>query len=515
MTDNLNQQVAAQPQGAATERVQVAGPLAGVFATVAPEASSGVPEPASAKLSWDAAGEHMVYRATAGHLDVRDDTGRLTAKMFSLSYVALGANGASDPARPVTFAYNGGPGSASVAVNFGGIGPRRVATDGTAHLSAAAPVEDNPYTLLRQSDLVFLDAPGTGWSPLAADADPKKVFGVDGDADAFFRAICDWLERNGRWSSPVYLFGESYGTVRNAALMRLAGERGLKLTGVVMLSAIWDWAQTLPGEDLYYLGMMPTYAAAAQWFHKAGEGVDPDEWFDQAMAFSEDVLAPALLKGSRLPREREHEVAGQLAAFIGLPADFVEARHLRVTLDDVRGRLLAKEGKACGRLDMRFASDAPSYVQDSSEWFGAEDAADDAVDGAWTKAFRAFCRQTLGYRGPARYLTSNYESVGTKWGWSHQEPGVIEGDVAAPNMTIDIATALRRDPTVKLCVLGGRYDAATPWWNVIHDLSCQFLSADAWKRVELHRYGCGHMAYVDEPTLKAMYGDLAGFYARN
>lgn len=486
----------------------------GAFATVEADVSRTVPEPASARLVWQVGEDRMDYEATAAHLDVRDDTGRLLAKMFSLSYVAIGADGRPDRTRPVTFAYNGGPGSASVPINFGGIGPLRVATDGTNHLPASAPTEDNPYTLLRQSDLVFLDAPGTGWSPVAADADPKKIFGVDGDADAFCRAIADWLERNGRWSSPLYLFGESYGTTRNAVLMRLMGERGIKLTGVVMLSAIWDFAQVLPGEDLYYLGMMPTFAAAAQWFGRAGKGVDPDEWFDQAMDFTEDVLAPALLRGDRLSEDREREVAEALAGFIGLPAEYIRARHLRVSLEEVRRELLADEGRVPGRLDMRFASAAPSYVHSSSAWFAGEDAADDAVDGVWEKAFRAFCRERLGYHGPARYLSSNYDRVGTAWNWNHEEPGVDEGTVGSPNVAIDIAVALRRDPTVKLAVLGGRYDAATTWWNAVHDLSCQFLPQEVKQHVEWHRYGCGHMAYVDVPTLRAMSRDLATFYAK-
>ena len=166
--------------------------------------------------------------------------------MFTLSYVAVDAEGQPNAARPVTFAYNGGPGSASVPINFGGIGPRRVETDGTNHLAASAQVADNPHTLLKDSDLVFLDALGTGWSVVADDCDPTTVFSVDGDADAFARAIMDWLEKNHRWSSPIYLFGESYGTFRNAVLMRLLGEKSVKVTGVVMLSAIWDWVQTLP-----------------------------------------------------------------------------------------------------------------------------------------------------------------------------------------------------------------------------------------------------------------------------
>lgn len=486
----------------------------GVFATVEASVCRLVPEASSRRLTWRCGEERMDYEATAAHLDVRDDTGKLEAKMFSLSYVALDGEGRPDATRPVTFAYNGGPGSASVPINFGGIGPVRVETSGTDHLGAGTPVSDNPYTLLRQSDLVFLDAPGTGWSPLSQEADAKALFGVDGDADAFCRAVCEWLEANGRWSSPLYLFGESYGTTRNAVLMRIMGERGIKLTGVVMLSAIWDFAQTLPGNDLYYLGMMPTFAAAAQWYGKAGEDVGPDEWFDRAMDFSEDVLAPALLKGDRLSRDREREVARELSEYIGLPVEYIERRHLRVSLEEVRRELLADEGRSCGRLDMRFSSAAPAYVHSSSAWFAGEDAADDAVDGMWEKAFRSFCRERLGYRGPARYISSNYDRVGTKWDWTHEEPGVDEGVVATPNVAIDIACALRRDPTIKLAVLGGRYDAATPWWNAMHDLSGQFLPAEVKERIEWHRYGCGHMAYVDLPTLRAMSHDLAAFYAK-
>ncbi len=143
----------------------------------------------------------------------------------------------------------------------------------------------------------------TRWAPVldaTADADTKKVFGTDGDADAFCRAITTWLEENGRWGSPVYLFGESYGTVRNAILMRLLGERDVKVAGVTMLSAIFDWVQVLEGEDLYHLGMTPVYAATAHYFGKVGAGEDPNRWYNRALKFTEDALAPALLKGDRL-----------------------------------------------------------------------------------------------------------------------------------------------------------------------------------------------------------------------
>lgn len=489
------------------------GPVRGVYASVPADRSGDVPEAASARFSWTDGERRLDYEARAAHLDVRDDAGALLGRMFSLSYVALDAEGHANPSRPVTFAYNGGPGSSSVPINFGGIGPRRVATDGVRHVRADAPVEDNPHTLLADSDLVFLDALGTGWSVLAEDADPKKLFCTDGDADAFARAICAWLTENGRWSSPLYLFGESYGTVRNAVLMRLLGERGVQLTGVVMLSAVFNIAGLIdPGDDLYYLGMLPVYAATAQFFGKAGAGVDEDEWFERAMAFAEDELAPALLRGDRLGDARERAAAEAMANLIGLPAEHILARHLRIDLLDFRTHLLAGEGRVCGRLDTRFSSDAPSPMQGYDTWVAGEDAADDAVEGAWVRAFRRFCADDLGYRGPARYLSNNYDKVNASWDWSHEEPGL--GRVPTPNVALDVAVALRRNPTMKLALIGGRYDAATTWWNVIHDMSGQFLSPELRARVSWHLYGCGHMSYVDVPTLEAMGRDLHEFYGR-
>lgn len=483
------------------------------YAIVGADRTSTVPEPASARLTWSCGSRSIAYEARAAHLDVRDDAGALLGKMFSLSYVAVDDEGRADAVRPVTFAYNGGPGSSSVPINFGGIGPRRVATDGTRHVRADAPVEDNPHTLLAESDVVFLDALGTGWSVLAEDADPKALFCTDGDADAFARAICAWLTENGRWSSPLYLFGESYGTVRNAVLMRLLGERGVQLAGVVMLSAVFDIAPLLnPGDDRYYLGMLPTYAATAQFFGRAGADAGADEWFERGMDFTESRLAPALLLGDRLGEQEERAVAEEMSELIGLSAEHIRAHHLRIDLLDFRTHLLEDEGRVCGRLDTRFVSDARSPMQSYDMWVAGEDASDDAVEGAWVKAFRSFCADTLGYEGPARYLSNNYDKVNAGWKWGHDEPGL--GDVATPNVALDVAVALRRNPTCKLALLGGRYDAATTWWNVVHDMSCQFLSPELKERVSWHLYGCGHMAYVDEPTLAAMGHDMHEFYAR-
>ena len=178
----------------------------------------------------------------------------------------------------------------------------------------------------------------------------------------------------------------------------------------------------------------------------------------------------------------------------------------------MRRELLADEGRVCGRLDMRFSSDAPGYAQDDSSWFAGEDAADDAVNAVWNTAFRSFLSE-MGYKAPARYLDNNYYRVGVKWKWAHEEPGT-GGAAGAPNVTVDLACALRRDPTIKLAVLGGRYDAATTYWNNVFELSRQFLSPQLKERVEFHRYGCGHMAYVDVPTLRQMSKDMEAFYRK-
>lgn len=508
--------------------------------TVPADPRLATPALASKDLTWQVGDERIDYTATAGHIDVRGDTGALIGKMFALSYVAkpwmeddgrsehhacaaeekgssvadagrADATDSSAALRPVTFCYNGGPGSSSVPINFGGIGPRRVKTDGTNHLNLPAVVEDNPSTLLRQSDLVFLDALGTGYSALAEGTDPTTVFGVDGDADAFCRAIIGWLDANQRWGSPVYLFGESYGTVRNAVLMRLLGERCVPVRGVVMLSALFDWVQTLPGEDLYFLGMLPTYAATARYFGRAGAKADEETWFDDAMAFTETTYAPALLRGDRLPAREKAQVAKKISRLIGLPADLIERYNLRVDLDTFRRSLLADEGRVIGRLDMRFASAAPLPLQGSTAFFAAEDAADDAVEPVWTAAFRAFL-QEIGYAGAPIYLTQNYEVVNEHWKWEHREPG-MEESAPAPNVAYDIAVALKRNPTMRIAILGGRYDAATTYWNVVHDISCLFLPPELKERISFHLYSCGHMAYVDEPTLEQMGLDMASFYA--
>ena len=209
-----------------------------------------VPEPASKDMTWTDGKQTIKYTATAEMLPLHTDDGTLIGHMFALSYVS-DAKDKTD--RPVTFCWNGGPGGSSAMVNIGGLGPRRVPINTIKQLPCPTKPEDNPYSLLPTTDLVYLDAMGTGYSKVAEGYDPKKVWGVDGDADAFMRGIAQWLTTHERWNTPLYLYGESYGTMRNSVLMRVLGERGIALTGVIEQSTILDYAPTLSGNDLYYM----------------------------------------------------------------------------------------------------------------------------------------------------------------------------------------------------------------------------------------------------------------------
>lgn len=466
--------------------------------------------PTTAKSqTWSGPRGTYTYEASAGSVDVRQDDGCLLGSMFYLGY-CRDMGSASTSQRPLTFCYNGGPGSSSVFLNFGGIGPVHIVPDGTHHLGMHPRVEDNPDTLLTDSDLVFFDALGTGWSSVAPGVDSKKVWGVDGDGDVFARAIIAWIDEHDRWDSPIYLLGESYGTVRNAVVMRMLSERGVDLAGVTMLSALFDYVQTLPTSDPYHIGMVPTFAAAAQWFHKAGRGVDVDRWFEDAEDFAQGSYASALLQGDRLTPREELRVAKRYAQLSGLSLDFVRAHHLRVELDDFRRELLRDEGKVLGRYDTRFTSTAPTALQRSTEAFEGEDAADAAIESALYAAFRSHVRSKLNYRGPANYLLDNWVQVGLSWDMRNDMPGV--GPTPIANVTLDIAQALRFNPTMKLAILGGRYDAATPFWNVEHSIATLHLPGELRSRIEFHRYGCGHMAYIDGPSLHALSADMHAFY---
>lgn len=468
-----------------------------------------VPATAAKDYVWTGPdGATINYTATAEMVPVREDDGTLIGHMFMLSQVS-DASDKSD--RPVTFCWNGGPGGASYMVNIGGMGAVRVKTDGMAHLTGVGEVEDNPDTLLPSSDLVFIDAFGTGYSHIAPGFDAKKVWGVDGDGDAFTRGIIVWLTEHKRFNSPIYLYGESYGTMRNAVVYRLLGEHGIGVTGVVEQSTILDYAPTLSGNDAYYMGMVPVYAATANYFGKAGKGVDQYEWYNKAFDFVNSTLAGALVLGDELPADRMDEIAGQMSELIGLPKDFIKAKGLRIELDTFRKTLLADEGKTTGRYDTRFTTFGYPDVQGDNEFFAGEDPSYDAINAAYLDVYMKMLGD-IGFKGYANYEGLSMK-VNESWNWNHQAPGTM-GSPQTPNVAFDIATALRRNPTSRILFFGGIHDAATPYWNVRHDMGKLFLPQALKDRIEYHVHSNGHMLYCDQVALEAAGPELKAFYEK-
>ncbi|TGY59509.1 peptidase S10 [Coriobacteriaceae bacterium] len=472
----------------------------------ADEGAEKVPEKASKHYTWHGEdGKTIDYTGTAEMVDIFDDKGKAMCHQFCLSYVSDDVD-KSD--RPVTFLWNGGPGGSSSMVCIGGMGPVRVPTDGTRHLRNTCPVEDNPYTLLQVSDLVFIDAPGTGYSHVAAGYDPKKVWGVDGDGDAMARTVIAWLNEHNAWDRPHYLYGESYGTTRAAVVYRLLGERGVGVDGVVEQSSILDYAVMLPGNDDYYAGMFPVMAATAQSAGVTGQGVSPEDWFAQAMDFVNTTYINALTIAGNLPQDKMQEVAEKMSEFIGLPVDFIMARKLRIELYEFRAHFAQDKGLSHGRYDTRFTEQVYQPVQGDLGFFQMEDPSYDAIQVVYNEVYQKLLRD-MGFAGYPNYCGLNIE-VNEAWNWNHDMPGV--GTAPMPNVAFDIATALRRNPTSHVIFLGGRHDGATPYWNVIHDMAKMYLPDDLAKQVLWHESSNGHMLYADTEALKATAPVLQDFY---
>lgn len=472
-------------------------------------AEQKIPEPATKNYVWKGNGKQSIkYAATAEMLPLHEDGGTLIGHMFALSYVTDEQNKTD---RPVTFCWNGGPGGSSAMVNIGGLGPRRVPITTLQQLPCPTQPEDNPWSLLPETDLVYLDAMGTGYSQVADGYDPKKVWGVDGDADAFMRGIAQWLTTHERWNAPLYLYGESYGTMRNSVLMRVLGERGIGVTGVIEQSTILDYAPTLSGNDLYYMGMFPVYAATANYFGKAGQGIDQFEWFDKAWDFVDAKLGGALIRCDTLSDREETNIAREMSKFIGIPANIIKQKHLRIELDTFRKLLLQDEGLFIGRYDTRFTEPAYMDVQGDNEFFAGEDPSGDAImtpdQSAWMKLV-----QETGFKGSPINILLSFK-VNEDWNWTHQAPGTM-GSPQCPNTAYDMSTALRRNPKCRVLFFGGIHDAATPFWNVKHSLSKMFLPDQIKERIEFCVHENGHMAYEDQPTLEQMAPELKAFYAK-
>jgi carboxypeptidase C (cathepsin A) len=431
----------------------------------------------------------------------------------SMSYVAYFRGDKEDPHRPITFLYNGGPGSSTVWLHMGAFGPKRVRTADDTH-SAAAPyrVVDNEYSLLDVSDLVFIDAPGTGFGHLRGADKEKAFYGVDQDAHAFANFIVEFLNRHKRWNSPKYLFGESYGTTRSAALSSiLENEKELDLNGIILLSQILnfddspDGPQFNPGVDLPYMLALPTYTATAWYHHKLpNQPADLETLLREVENFAISDYAQALAAGATLSAERKSAIAAKLHDYTGLPADYIERANLRVNGGEFEKTLLGAE-VTTGRLDTRFSGPTLDPMSKEAEY----DPQSAAISSAYVSAFNDYVRNTLKFGDKMIYKAEI--DVEKTWEFQHQPPGAPQKLPGTPNVMVDLAVAMKQNPKLKVQLNGGYYDLATPYFAAMFELRQLPIERSLQDNIEMHFYTSGHMVYAHEPDLKALHANVAAF----
>jgi carboxypeptidase C (cathepsin A) len=433
-----------------------------------------------------------------------------------MSYVAYFRGDKEDSRRPITFLYNGGPGSSTVWLHMGAFGPKRVVTADDTH-SPAAPyrVIDNEYTLLDASDLVFIDAPGTGFGHLRGADKEKAFYGIDQDAHAFANFIVGFLSRHNRWNSPKYLFGESYGTTRSAALANiLENEKSLDLNGIVLLSQVLnfddgvDAPQFNPGVDLPYALALPTYTATAWYHHKLPNqpaALEPLLYEVEGFALTEYLQA--LAAGSTLSAERKSAIAAKLHDYTGLPADYVERANLRVNGGEFEKTLLGAE-TTTGRLDSRFAGPTIDPMSKEADY----DPQSAAISSAYVSAFNDYVRTTLKF-GEKKIYKAGID-VEKLWDVLHQPPGATSKIAGPLNVMPDLAVAMKQNPNLKVQLNGGYYDLATPYFAAKYELTQLPIQAALQANIDMHFYTSGHMVYAHEPDLKALHANVAGFIER-
>ena len=449
-------------------------------------------------LSLD--GKTYPYTATAGNLLLKDDDGTVKASFF---YIAYTLEGVKDPgSRPVTFSFNGGPGSASVLVHLGAFGPKIVErTEEGMALPPPGRLVDNPYTILDQTDLVFIDPVSTGYSRPAPGQDAKQFHGVQEDIESVGAFIRLWVTRNQRWASPKFIAGESYGTTRAAGLAyHLVDRYGMALNGVVLISTILNWQDQdfHVGNERPCFIHLPTYTATA-WYHKK---LPPDLSGDLAKtlaaaeSFALDEYGPALLQGDRLPEARRKELAAKVARFTGLSADYVERSNLCVEISRFTKELLRDQGKTTGRLDTRFTGNDLDSVGETPDY----DPSSASLDGPYAAAINDYLRRELKYENDLVY-----ERRGRVWPWKWD----FENEYV--NVGEYLRQAMTRNPHLHVLMTASVYDLATPYFDTYFTRDHLGLPKELRGNVEIQRYEAGHMMYIRKVDHAKLKQDVTEF----
>lgn len=463
--------------------------------------------PAQSSGSVQLGGQRLDYSAQVVFMPVVAEGfegahGEPQAAVMATSYTLTPA---PQTPRPVCFAFNGGPGSASIWLHLGALGPKRLQTPDDAGMPAPPyAVVDNPQSWFEHFDLVFIDPPHTGWSVCASEAARKKMLSVDGDVEALAEVVRAWLTRHQRWSSPVYVAGESYGTTRGAALADKLLNAGIALSGLILVSCAMD-LQSLsfdPGNDLPYALYLPAFANVSQ-FHGLLKGplaASSSVAREAAEAFVDEEYAAALLAGARLGDKRRGRVARRLAELTGLPQALVEEKNLRISDQTYFFEAMRSQGRIVGRLEAR--ATGPMAASRTREW--EFDPGIEAIAAPYTMAAMAHFGGALGVDIQQRYEVLS-EATHVAWNWNR---GKAQGNQYA-STTPDLARAMRRNPLMKVFVASGRYDLGTPYSASNWSLAQLDVPSDVLARVRHFYYDAGHMMYTRQADLIQLKTDLA------
>jgi carboxypeptidase C (cathepsin A) len=485
------------------------------------------PELQTSRGSLSLAGRRLDYEANAGtlvvHLKDWDDVpqnaskeekiGPAEAAMFYVAYFKTGAPAAG---RPITFLFNGGPGSSTVWLHMGAFGPKRVVTADNTHTPAAPyALIGNEYSLLDVSDLVFIDAPGTGFSRVAGKDHDKAFYGVDADAAAFADFIGQFLSRYGRWNSPKYLFGESYGTTRAAALVNLLETRGaIDVNGVILLSQVLnydvlpDYPELNPGVDQPYELWLPSFAATAWYHHRLpGEARALPDLVAEVEKFAAGDYATALQAGATLDPAERRRIVDKLHGYTGLPAAYIDKADLRITQGEFQKTLLDDAELTTGALDTRFSG--PTLDPLSKE--AGYDPQSTAIGSAYVSLFNDYVRSELKF-GEGRTYRAEFDL--SDWNFAHQPPGSRQPLDQQVNVMPDLAAAMKHNPNLKVQMNAGYFDLVTPFFEGIYEMRHLQIPARLQQNIEYKFYESGHMVYAHEPALKALHDNVADFIRR-
>lgn len=446
-------------------------------------------------------GKPLAYTATAGVIQLKTASGDPDANVFYTAYTMGG-----DAHRPVTFLYNGGPGSSSMWLHIGAFGPRRVVTtDAKSTPPAPYAVVDNDGTLLDRSDLVFIDAVGTGYSKLVGHGTGSVFFGVDEDAQAFAQFIKRWVTLNDRWNAPKYLLGESYGTTRSAQLVNVLQNDGMAFTGVILVSSVLDFTTFDPSQDLSYIGFFPTEAATAWYHHRVpNPPASIVTFLADVRHFAAGEYAAALIQGANLPAAQRSAIVQKMHAYTGLDPRFIDDANLRVSPGRFEKELLRDERKTVGRLDSRFTGSDSDAAGEAPQF----DPTDAAVSSAFVASFNNYVRNDLKFQDDDEYKGTNYSVVLRNWNYRRTS----HGGTAATNVTDDLRQALTKNPNLRLFSANGYYDLATPFFATEYTLAHLGLEPSIQRHISYGFYQSGHMIYINTEARHELRHDLDAFY---